>query len=196
MSAARKPRVVSADAKVILIEATISLLREIPVIELSTRKIEARSGLDRRAITRQFGGEVELFVATLAELSDRAFKRVSEQQVGTSNFVDEDLKTRTDLLAFLILSGVDPERLKSIQPPTEGTRVVLERIGMHPKTPERVQEAFFTLLQGLALSRTFFGPTSALNTLENEIVVFKMLHHLASMGPELPALLGIEIPES
>ena len=69
MSGERRPRVAAPQAKAVMIEATISLLREIPVTELSTRKIEERAGLDRRAITRQFGGELGLFIATLEELT-------------------------------------------------------------------------------------------------------------------------------
>jgi AcrR family transcriptional regulator len=102
-----------------MIEATISLLREIPVTELSTRKIEERAGLDRRAITRQFGSELGLFIATLEELNRRSLERSKALPQDFSNHMNEELKLRSDLLAFLILSGVDNGRLKEMQPSPE-----------------------------------------------------------------------------
>jgi AcrR family transcriptional regulator len=102
-----------------MIEATISLLREIPVTELSTRKIEERAGLDRRAITRQFGSELGLFIATLEELNCRSLERSKALPQDFSNHMNEELKLRSDLLAFLILSAVDNGRLKEMQPSPE-----------------------------------------------------------------------------
>ena len=193
MTAPRKPRVASAEARVVLIEATIELLRELPVFELSTRKIEARSGLDRRAITRQFGGEVELFVATLEELTNRALESLKSLPPDTNHMVDDDLKLRVDLHAFLILSGVPAERLKAIPTSTVGAQMVLERMGISPDTPVEIQEGFLTLMQALILTGTFFGPSSRLDNPENRMTVFMMLQYLASMGPELPERLGLDL---
>jgi len=192
MSGERKPRVAAAQAKVVMIEATISLLAEIPVVELTTRKIEERAGLDRRAITRQFGGELELFIATLEELNRRSLERSKALPENTSNFVNEELKMRVNLLAFLILSGVDPERLKQMQPSPEVVQEFMQRFGMDSETPLLVREAILALLQAVILSRTFFGPTSTRNTPENGIAIFKMVQYLASNPPELVALLGLD----
>jgi AcrR family transcriptional regulator len=192
MSGERKPRVAAAQAKVVMIEATISLLAEIPVVELTTRKIEERAGLDRRAITRQFGGELELFIATLEELNRRSLERSKALPENTSNFVNEELKMRVNLLAFLILSGVDPERLKQMQPSPEVVQEFMQRFGMDSETPLLVREAILALLQAVILSRTFFGPTSTRNTPENGLAIFKMVQYLASNPPELVALLGLD----
>ena len=194
MTTQRKPRVAAPQAKAVLIEATISLLRELPVVELSTRKIEERSGLDRRAITRQFGGELELFFATLEELGKRASERWKASPSDTGNFVDEDLKLRTDLLAYLIISGVDPERLKQIRPSNAVLEIFMAGIGLDPETPESIREPFMALVQAVLLSSTFFGPSSSADTLENRLVIFRMLRHLASQAPELPAVLGLDRP--
>ena len=175
-----------------MIEATISLLGEIPVVELTTRKIEERAGLDRRAITRQFGGELGLFIATLEELNVRAMHRAKSLSVSANSSMNNELKIRTDLLAFLILSGADTERLKAIGQSPEVVEAFKKTIEMHPETPEAIEQALLALLQGLILARTFFGPTSPRNTPKNEAMVFKLLHYLASQGPELSALLGLE----
>ena len=192
MSGERRPRVAAPQAKEVMIEATISLLREIPVTELSTRKIEERAGLDRRAITRQFGGELGLFIATLEELNRRALERSKTLPHDTSNYMNEELKLRSDLLAFLILSGVDNERLKEMHPLPEIVQEFETRFGLDSETPPAIREALLALLQGLILSRSFFGPSSTRDTPENAFVIFKMVLYLSSISSELPEILGLE----
>ena len=181
MSGERRPRVAAPQAKAVMIEATISLLREIPVTELSTRTIEESAGLDRRAITRQFGGELGLFIATLEELNRRSLERSNEE-----------LKLRSDLLAFLIVSGVDNERLKEMHPLPEVVQEFETRFGLDSETPPAIREALLALLQAVILSRSFFGPSSTRDTPENALVIFKMVLYLASISSELPEILGLE----
>ena len=192
VSGERRARVAAAQAKAVMIEATISLLREIPVTELSTRKIEERAGLDRRAITRQFGGELGLFIATLEELNRRSLERSKALPHNTSNYMNEELKLRSSLLAFLILSGVDNERLKEMHPSPEIVQEFETRFGMDSETPPAIREALLALLQGLILSRSFFGPSSTRDTPENAFVIFKMVLYLSSISSELPEILGLE----
>ncbi len=192
MSGERRPRVAAPQAKAVLIDATISLLREIPVTELSTRKIEERAGLDRRAITRQFGGELGLFIATLEELNRRSLERSKALPVDSSNYMNEELKLRSDLLAFLIVSGVDNERLKEMHPLPEVVQEFETRFGLDSETPPAIREALLALLQAVILSRSFFGPSSTRDTPENALVIFKMVLYLASISSELPEILGLE----
>jgi len=192
VSGERRARVAAPQAKAVMIEATISLLREIPVTELSTRKIEERAGLDRRAITRQFGGELGLFIATLEELNRRALERSKTLPHDTSNYMNEELKLRSRLLAFLILSGVDNERLKEMHPSPEIVQEFETRFGLDSETPPAIREALLALLQGLILSRSFFGPSSTRDTHENSFVIFKMVLYLSSISSELPEILGLE----
>ena len=192
MSGERRPRVAAPQAKAVMIEATISLLREIPVTELSTRKIEERAGLDRRAITRQFGGELGLFIATLEELNRRSLERSKTLPNDSSNYMNEELKLRSDLLAFLILSGVDNERLKEMHPLPEVVQEFEKRFGLDSETPPAIREALLALLQAVILSRSFFGPSSTRDTPENALVIFKMVLYLSSISSELPEILGLE----
>ena len=192
MSGERRPRVAAPQAKAVMIDATISLLREIPVTELSTRKIEERAGLDRRAITRQFGGELGLFIATLEELNRRSLERSKALPNDSSNYMNEELKMRSDLLAFLILSGVDNERLKEMHPLPEVVREFETRFGLDTETPPAIREALLAMLQGLILSRSFFGPSSTRDTPENALIIFKMVQYLSSIASELPEILGLE----
>ena len=192
MSGERRPRVAAPQAKAVMIEATISLLREIPVTELSTRKIEERAGLDRRAITRQFGGELGLFIATLEELNRRSLELSKALPQDSSNYMNEELKLRSDLLAFLIVSGVDNERLKEMHPLPEVVQEFETRFGLDSETPPAIREALLALLQAVILSRSFFGPSSTRDTPENALVIFKMVLYLSSISSELPEILGLE----
>lgn len=192
MSGERRPRVAAPQAKAVLIDATISLLREIPVTELSTRKIEERAGLDRRAITRQFGGELGLFIATLEELNRRSLERSKALPQDSSNYMNEELKLRSDLLAFLIVSGVDNERLKEMHPLPEVVQEFETRFGLDSETPPAIREALLALLQAVVLARSFFGPSSIRDTPENALVIFKMVLYLSSIASELPEILGLE----
>ena len=192
MRGERRPRVAAPQAKAVLIDATISLLREIPVTELSTRKIEERAGLDRRAITRQFGGELGLFIATLEELNRRSLERSKALPQDSSNYMNEELKLRSDLLAFLIVSGVDNERLKEMHPLPEVVQEFETRFGLDSETPPAIREALLALLQAVVLARSFFGPSSIRDTPENALVIFKMVLYLAAISSELPEILGLE----
>lgn len=192
MGGERRRRVAAPQAKAVLIDATISLLREIPATELSTLKIEERAGLDRRAITRQFGGELGLFIATLEELNRRSLERSIALPEDSSNHMNEELKLRTDLLAFLILSRVDNERLKEMYPLPDVVQEFEKRFGLNSETPPAIREAILALLQAIILSRSFFGPSSTRNTPENEVVIFKMVLYLSSISSELPEILGLE----
>ena len=191
MAGARKPRVKSEDAKARLIEATIQLLRESSVFEISTRAIGERAELDRRAITRQFGGETELFLATLEELYLRSVRAAQGETWSTETSSIDEWSIRTNLLAYLILSGVDPERLRALQLPVVGQEFALSVIGLDSDAPPEIREAFLALLQGLSLSVTFFGPSSPRNTPETRLRIMLMLRYLASLGPELPGLIGL-----
>jgi AcrR family transcriptional regulator len=175
-----------------MIEATISLLREIPVTELSTRKIEERAGLDRRAITRQFGSELGLFIATLEELNCRSLERSKALPQDFSNHMNEELKLRSDLLAFLILSAVDNGRLKEMQPSPEIVQEFDTRFGLDSETPPAIREALLALLHAVILARSFFGPSSARVTPENAFIIYKMVVYLSSISSELPGILGLE----
>jgi len=175
-----------------MIEATISLLREIPVTELSTRKIEERAGLDRRAITRQFGSELGLFIATLEELNRRSLEQSKALPQDSSNYMNEELKLRSDLLAFLIVSAVDNGRLKEMQPSPEIVQEFDTRFGLDSETPPAIREALLALLYAVILARSFFGPSSARVTPENAFIIYKMVVYLSSISSELPEILGLE----
>ena len=101
-----------AEGQVALINATIELLREVPLPDVTVRKIAERANLNTMAITNIFGSQQALFVAVARELLDRFSVTMASQPVEQMQFsllTDEDLNLRTRLVAWLILQGADPE---------------------------------------------------------------------------------------
>ena len=60
-----------AQARGMLINATINLLRELPFSEVTTRRIACEADLNLVAIQTNFGSQMGLMVAVAAELADR-----------------------------------------------------------------------------------------------------------------------------
>jgi hypothetical protein len=54
--------------------------------------------------------------------------------------MNEELKLRSELLAFLILSGVDNERLKEMHPLPEVVQEFETRFGPDSQTPQRFEK--------------------------------------------------------
>jgi AcrR family transcriptional regulator len=97
---------------VALVNATIELLREVPLPDVTVRKIAERANLNTMAITNIFGSQQELFVAVTRELLDRfsiAMASLPEEQLQFTLLTNEDLILRTRLVAWLILQGADPQ---------------------------------------------------------------------------------------
>lgn len=93
-----------------MIEATIELLREVPIPQVTTRRVAERAGLSMMAIARNFGDQHGLLAATANELASR-FASANEFSLRASMIHDPNLVLRTKLVAWLLHSGVDPERL-------------------------------------------------------------------------------------
>ena len=77
--AKRKPSIKGDEARSAYIDATIDLLREIPISEITTRKIAERAAIDRSVITRHFGTIDKVFLEVCKELIFRTSKRMLTQ---------------------------------------------------------------------------------------------------------------------
>ena len=58
-------------SRVLLVGATIELLRELPFDEVTVRRIAERAGLNTKAIMNIFGSQEGLFIEVAGELSRR-----------------------------------------------------------------------------------------------------------------------------
>jgi len=100
-----------AEGRILLVDATIDLLRELPFSQVTVRKVAERADLNVMAITNIFGSQQELFVAVTQELADRfatMMASLPDDQVQVGMLFDENFVLRTRLVAWLIGQGVDP----------------------------------------------------------------------------------------
>ncbi len=181
----RKPRVPGPEARERLIQASIELMKEMPVVKLTTRKIAERAGLDQRVISRQFGGETELLLAAADELLRRSSDRAEQELGRVPQLLNEEYVLRTRLIAYLVLCGVDEELLRERELPDHGAQAALEFMGVPPETPDHVKEVLLTLFSVLAQGRVVFGDASARATPENLLGVVLLTRYMAAMGPKL-----------
>lgn len=103
----RRPQVRAEQARELLVESTIALLRSHPFDEVTTRRVSAASGLNVSVIVRNFGTMHQLLRACCERLVHDALARTG--QVGNpAVFFDPDIVLRNRLLAWLLGEGYDP----------------------------------------------------------------------------------------
>ena len=125
----RRRNVPRAEARGILIDATIDLFRVTPFAEVTTRKISQAADINEFAIQRIFGSQLDLFAVVAKELNSRFavwFAQLPADEVQPGALLDPDLVLRTRLIAWLLGNGADPEALK-IDPALALNQALLDR---------------------------------------------------------------------
>ena len=126
---AKKRYVPRAEARVILLDATIELLHEVPFNEVTIRRIAEHADLNAMAIMNIFGSQHGLFIAVTRVLSARFanwLANVPDESLEGATLFHEDIVLRTRLLAWLLGQGVDPESLR-VDPSLEVSGFLLAR---------------------------------------------------------------------
>ncbi|CAB4722941.1 MAG: TetR family transcriptional regulator [Actinobacteria bacterium] len=102
-----RPQVRAEQARELLVEATIALLRSHPFDEVTTRRVSAASGLNVSVIVRNFGTMHRLLRGCCERLVHDAVARTG--QIGNpAIFLDPDIVLRNRLLAWMLGEGYDP----------------------------------------------------------------------------------------
>ena len=102
-------RVSQEQARTIIIETAITLLRDQPVSEVSSREIAHETGLNHSYITRYFGGSHEMLFSVVAELSRRLTRHGDAADI--HGYVsDPDASLRLKIVQYLLAEGFDPTR--------------------------------------------------------------------------------------
>jgi len=106
-TSSRHPQVRAEQARELLIETTITLLRSHPFDEVTTRRVSAASGLNVSVIVRNFGTMHRLLRGCCERLVHDAVARTG--QIGNpAIFLDPDIVLRNRLLAWMLGEGYDP----------------------------------------------------------------------------------------
>ena len=149
-----------AEGRVLLVGATIDLLRELPFSEVTMRKIAERADLNVMAITNIFGSQQGLFVAVTRELGERfatMMASLPDDQVQFDLLFDENVVLRTRLLAWLIGQGADPEDFK-VDPSYQVSAIFMAR-QLKSGSNEEQAWLFAQLLQYIAEGFIVFQDT-------------------------------------
>lgn len=149
-----------AQARGLLIDAAIELLRELPFAEVTTRRIAAKADLNLVAIQTNFGSQMGLMVAAAIELGDRVARAVaglSLEETVEAMLVNPDAILRTRLVAWALGNGVDPDELRRARS-EQLARAVADRhddLGIHSELGRTFTQMAFYLLDGFIT----FSPT-------------------------------------
>ena len=120
----KKSRVSKEAAVQLFLSATISLLNEKPILDITLQDIADRAGLNHGYVFRYFGTRLDLFFAVTEELAQLAEHAVTTEierrlQVGEAviplNFSVAEvgrayLRQRQAVIQYLVTAGIDPTR--------------------------------------------------------------------------------------
>lgn len=135
-SAAPKPRVSRTEAVQRFLNATIALLDEKPIVDISLQEISERAGLNHGYVYRYFGTRLDLFTAVTDELAhlslEAARQEIHQRHESTTGFGPIDLAalspswslalSRIRVVQYLVSCGVDASRF------AEKSRVFITQI--------------------------------------------------------------------
>ncbi len=120
----KKSRVSKEAAVQLFLDATIALLKEKPILDITLQDIANQAGLNHGYVFRYFGTRLDLFFAVTEELARLAEHAVTTEierrlQVGEAviplNFSVAEvgrayLRQRQAVIQYLVTAGVDPAR--------------------------------------------------------------------------------------
>ncbi len=121
---AKKPRVSREVAVQLFLDATISILKEKPILDITLQDIANKADLNHGYVFRYFGTRLDLFFAVTEELAQLAENAVTSEierrlLIGEAviplNFSLAEvgrtyLRQRQAVIQYLVTAGVDPSR--------------------------------------------------------------------------------------
>ena len=102
-------RVSQEQAKTLILDTAIAMLRERPVSEVSSREIAHESGLNHSYIARYFGSNHEMLFSVVEIMTER-IKKYRETGDIAGLVKDPDANLRFKLMEYLLAEGFPPER--------------------------------------------------------------------------------------
>jgi AcrR family transcriptional regulator len=102
-------RVSQEQAKTLILDTAIAMLRDRPVSEVSSREIAHESGLNHSYIARYFGSNHEMLFCVVEMMTERV-KKYRETGDIAGLVKDPDANLRFKLMEYLLAEGFPPER--------------------------------------------------------------------------------------
>ena len=102
-------RVSQDEAKTLILNTAIAMLRERPVSDVSSREIAHESGLNHSYIARYFGSNHEMLFCVV-EIMTEHLKKYRDNGDVAALVKDPDANLRFKLMEYLLAEGFPPER--------------------------------------------------------------------------------------
>lgn len=102
-------RVSQEQAKALILETAIAMLRKRPVSEVSSREIAHESGLNHSYIARYFGSNHEMLFCVVEMMSEH-LKKYRDSGDVAALVKDPNANLRFKLMEYLLAEGFPPER--------------------------------------------------------------------------------------
>lgn len=173
------------EARELLLEAAIDLLKQGPFSQVTTRAIADRAGLNIVAIQTAFGGQLALYSAAAERLLDEVVKDVNSLPDGPASMellFNPNLLLRARLVAWLLGEGVDPS-LFTISDDHDFVQIAIQRqisMGVHPDVASVFARFVGLAIAGLAVfSETLDRPP------EDIALALEMVDALRSYLPDV-----------
>jgi AcrR family transcriptional regulator len=177
----RRRRIVKEEARVILFDATITLLRQLPFDEVTNSKICAEADLNPSTILQHFGSLSNLLAETARELIRRHLETALANPGTPTAFSDPDVALRNRLVAWLILNGHDPASFRSGILADE-TVMNFQKTSL--QVDERMAAAWTTITTLIVEGFSVFESTHDLSTAQRADVLLAII----ALRNELPVI--------
>lgn len=139
-----RQRIPSSQARPLLIETCIAMLREEPFDEVTVRHISQRAGLNPSALMRNFGSIGRLFEEVCDVLLYNWVAKMADQP-NEATLTEPDLILRTRLRAWLLEKGSDPQSLITAQD-SDATQAMLKQLKSQVAISDRTASAYLDFL--------------------------------------------------
>jgi hypothetical protein len=154
--APRRERVSSDLASKALIEAVIGHVDAGSLSEMTARRLGEETGLDPKAIFRNFGDLQGLYIAALRELEHQLVEEEPTDALAPGQAVSRFFRYHS----WLVVTGIAHEKLAAEEDFVAKFRLKAdERIGYSPALGPRASQAIFTLASALIQAQVEFLPS-------------------------------------
>ncbi len=170
-----------------VVDTTIEVLRTEPFPSVTSRTIAERSGVSYSSIHRNFGSMYGLFEAVVRELSDRFAERLPE--TSSDLIIDDDIKLRTRLVAWMLGEGVDPATIASI-PGNPTMRNMIRRQQRASDVGDETAQVHAELMLFLGEGFSIFSPLHSEITPERMAKGIELIEWFRAHLPEAERDLG------
>ena len=152
----RRSRLSAEQASQLLVDAVIGHIDNGSLSQMTTRGLAQETGLDAKAIFRNFGDLEGLYVAALRSLENQLLEEEPSDPLAPGRAIFRFLRYHS----WLAVTGVSREKLIADEHFVENFRLLADRrLGYSPALGPRSRRAIFTLASALIQAQVDFFPS-------------------------------------